>query len=235
MEKNSIKPYIDAQIKLEEQYYGKLHAFLAILILQFNDYMGSEQSKTLVGLSNILGDFLLKYHSHLRDLNQTYALSITSLSYRIINGYNLNEVNIISNLRGYYIHELVAELGIKILNLIDTIKGRYIAMIPVGSRNNNFSLFTDDNSKDQLIHRNNVNISRFAQMVISEAVFNTIINDLKGIGATEYLADNQHDGRVRETHVKYFNGENWINFDAPPPCGHVATEAGCRCFIIGYR
>lgn len=226
-----VKSYIDEQIKLEEQYYDKLHAILSILILRLNDYMGSEQSKTLIGLNNIFDIFCQQSHNSIYRLNNSYALAIVNLSYNTVSDSNRS----ILNLNTHYIYELNYELTTKIRNLLLTIKGRYIAMIPVGSRQNTFPLFTDDNSKDQLIHRNNLSILRLAQMVISEAVFNAIVNDLKNIGATEYLGENQHDGRVRETHMKYFNGQNWIRFDTAPSCGHIATEAGCRCFIIGYR
>ncbi len=229
-----ISNYLTRQIKLEEKYYDQLYEIISGLVIWLNDFIESKHNITLLRLTDVYNEFYKNNIRKLYQLNQIHAIEITQLAFDAYNNSSTTSLPV-DALKPHYIKHLTVGLNIKLNNLLDTIKGRYIALIPLGVTLVDYLLFTDENTKEALIIRCNLSLSRYAQSTTTEGVFNTIIYEAEEGGATEYLPDNQHDDRVRETHKKYFNGQTWIPFNNPPPCGHVGTEGGCRCIILEVR
>jgi hypothetical protein len=120
--------------------------------------------------------------------------------------------------------------------LLNATTNRIYGLIPVGLGIGWLAaMFTDENTKTELFDRSNSACMGYVRSTYTQGVFNTMINTAAQFGYTAYLANNQHDTKVRLMHKKYFTPENWIKFNQPPPCGHVGTEVNCRCFIIAIR
>lgn len=229
----NLKPYLNKQIQLEENYYKELQDVFLPLIVMLNNYIESKKNISLSGVVNITNSFYKKYIPIWENINTQHAIRITQLAYNTLN--HSDTLIPIQNIKLNYTKHLANALNIKTQNLFDTIKGRYIDLVPLGAFAIEYLLFNDESSKADLIKRCNNSITKHVQTNTTEGIISTIINEAKYAGATEYLPNNQHDDRVRPTHRKYFNGETWIKFNNPPPCGHVGTEYGCRCIIEAIR
>lgn len=227
-----ISPYMPAQIKLEEKYYDQLYGILGVLIAQLTKYIDHKQNITLEGVEQITRNFVSNYSAFLQLLNSQHSIAMIKLSNQAVN-HTSNDTTL--QLHPTYARKLTDNLNIKTDNLINTIKGRFIDLIPLSAFGISYILYNDETTKTDIIRRNTTSIKRMVQTTTTEGMFATIMHDAEIMGCTEYLPDNQHDDRVRETHKKYFNGVDWVKFNQPTPAGHVGEEDGCRCFIKAIR
>ncbi len=71
----------------------------------------------------------------------------------------------------------------------------------------------------------------------NQSILNTreiMFETAAGQGYHEYLASTQQDDKVRPDHTHYYQ-DKWIEFDNPPPIGHIGTQINCRCFAVDFR
>lgn len=223
-----VPEYQDEQIKLEHEYYNHLHEILGLLIAELSDYF-DEDVVTATGVMGIYERFRTNHFWKIMRLNREYARQI----YLLVNKTLGIEEHMFAP-RGQVDH-LATDMEIQCDNLLSTIKGRYLALIPVGFVGKGEELYTDETSKSEIIERSNKNIMNFIQASVTTGVVTLLTIASEKLGYTEYIADNQHDEKVRKLHREYFDGERWLRFDNPPPCGEVGTEKNCRCFIIALR
>lgn len=219
-----INPYIDKQIELEQKYEERLSYVYAYLI------------------------GLLSYEVKLKGITRSRILQRAKMWRDSVRGkqvakINTNHVNSIINLvddtltDAHVLHKsiipLAHDLNIATDNLFNSIVGRFMLAIPAGSALAYF--IANDEVVEELSHASYTSIARLAQNETSQEVVNLLVATAINAGYTEYLPDNRHDSRVRETHRIQNSGDIWYKFTAPPPSGLPGTEWGCRCFILGVR
>jgi len=228
-----LKEYLPEQIKLEEEYHKKLQEIIFVLVILLMDYVESGNNVSLIGLLTIYQNWLKQNSLQLESINKTIAIKMTQLAYNSLTG---DTVKIpVEILKIKYIKKTATELDLKLDGSLGAIVSRFVDLIPVGTSSINYSLINDESTKAELIRRSNVSLDRYVQSSITQGTFNAIAQEMVSMGINEYLADNQHDDRVRATHRKYFDGKTWYSFNNPPPCGNVGTEFGCRCYIVEVR
>lgn len=74
-------------------------------------------------------------------------------------------------------------------------------------------------------------------LAVNQSILNTreiMFETAAGQGFTEYLACTQQDDKVRPDHTHYYQ-DKWIEFDNPPPIGHVGCAVNCRCYVVAFR
>lgn len=226
MQTLAIKPYLPEQLKFEEDYYNKLQLLISPLINMMVNYVDSKHVR-LRELDALYNNWYDANIQLLRKINGAHAIDVLKIAQ-----YATSSIMSISPTQA---HNLTTDLNIHSENMLNAIKGRFIELIPVGIFIAAYSLFTDETSKAAIIRRSNYSINSYVQTNTTSGVIQSIFQEGRMQGMSEYQADNQHDDRVRETHKEYFDGEKWWPFDSPSPVGHPGSETNCRCIIIKLR
>jgi hypothetical protein len=219
--------YIPDQIKLEEQYYKRIHAIGAGLITYLLFNINLYRYMNIAKLSVLKNSYIDKNSKELQRIAKEQARDIIYLVNDTLNNDRIKNRSMVDS--------LAEQINVVQDNMLNTIWGQFIGLMPVGVTGAYNVFFTDDTTQGDIYTRANSHIKKLCVNVHGQGVFNNILWSSQLDGYSEYIGDNQHDDRVRPLHRKYFNGELWISFNNPPPCGHIATEWGCRCRIIALR
>lgn len=227
-----IKPYLADQIKAEEEYHDWLKIMLSNVLLML---LGSVKSGnySYATLRGVLDDYRAQNYHRINVKSGEVAKKIVHIANKsfVHTGNNVSR----AALNAMSISRLQGQINGGVDLLLNQVLTRVVSLIPFGFAGLYSQLFTDETNEKDLYQRTNNSSMRFAREVYTEGVFNSLINIGSLYGYTEYAADNRHDSRVRPLHAKYFVPSNWIPFNSPPPCGHVSTEYGCRCYIVAMR
>lgn len=229
------KDYMPAQISLEERYYDELHDVITNLMALLLAYFDEEENITLLGVLQIYEQFYAQHAKQLEYINNKCAHSIVDLGHYVYEEAVLKSGLVATTLPLWTNQNLIQGLNVKTNNLLDTVRGRFVAMLPVSISPINHAVFTDENTKDDLIRRCNNSIMRYVREAIGTALVSTIVYQAMSNGATEYIGSHVHDDRTREQHAKDNDEKTWRRFDNPPPSGLPGTEPNCRCEIERAR
>lgn len=232
MSEVKIRPYLQEQIKAEEEFHDWLKIMLAsVLLALLADVKNGRYSPDV--LTATTAKFKQQHYFEIKRKSNEIATNIVTIA----NNSLVTTNNTVSR-AGYNAiakNNLSKSIESGIGDLIDQVRIRVQSIIPFGYAGLYSDLFTDENNSELLSKRTNNSSMRFARQVYTEGVFNNLINLGSLYGYTEYLADNRHDNKVRPLHAKYFVTTNWIAFNKPPPCGHVGSGFNCRCFLVAVR
>jgi hypothetical protein len=221
----NLQDYLFKQVELEEQYYEDLNARLLILLSLLLDYMENDYVN-LAGVLIIKESFMKTYLYQINPINNSVAHKIQNITYSATFADNIPLLNII---------QIVNDLNIKVINLIDTIVGRFVNLIPAGYNGPGTALYDAETTRQSIIDRYNNSLNKYVQHSISQIISNKIKNNLINMGYSEYLSDNKHDDRVRDIHKRDNDGVTWHSFDNLPEAGFPGDDWGCRCTIIAAR
>lgn len=222
-----IIPYLDTQIKYEENYYDQLTALLGLLISYLLRYIKRDGTINSAKLKEGFQIWINEHQPQLNNLIKTQAVMIMKIIQLAMQSDKLQKIT--------YGNLLLRQIKVAQDNVIDATWGQFVNMLPIGITGVYHGFFTDEVTKEDLYTRSNKYVRRLAAKVYTQGVFNGMLLEAKMAGLSEYVADNQHDEKVRALHKEWFNGERWIDFSLAPPCGHVGTESNCRCYIIKMR
>lgn len=224
----TITNYTPFQIKIEEDNYDKSMALYNVLIASLADYMETNNYVTKQGIID--------------KVNRWFTINSNTLY--AINTDTVNQIGgMLQESLGFEKRSIIAEvvirneLNLNTDNLVSAIQGIFMTAVPVGMGILPFGNDSDiiPTDRESLVTRAINSVKRNTQTGISEATTNLIVDYMFRRGYTEYLGDNEHDDRVRESHRRDNDGDTWRSLMNPPPTGYPATEYGCRCRFIAFR
>lgn len=218
-----LQDYLPKQVETEEKYHEKLNVLLLILVSSLLNYMDNERA-TLAGISNIKQSFMTRYFYQINTLNNGVAHEIQDVTY-----YATGNASTLNTL------QIVNDLDIKVMNLIDTIVGRFVNLFPAGYNGPGPALYDAETTRQDIIDRYNGSLNKYVQHSISQTVSNKIKSNLLNMGMNEYLPDNKHDDKVRAIHARDNTGQIWYPINNPPEAGFPGEDWNCRCTVIAAR
>lgn len=220
-----VKPYLTKQIEYEERYYEHITELLAALITYLLMMIKQNRMINSYLLNQLYGQWVGLNQKKLDILANNQTADILKLSY-----------NIVGTKSTYSSTRLVgmqSEIKVYQENTLNATFSEVMKLLPIGIAGLYTAYFSDETTKQDLFKRANTYAKRLCQGIYTDGVINSIFLEAKAQGYTGYIANNQHDDRVRKLHREYFDGKKIIEFNNPPPCSHVGVETNCRCYIIG--
>lgn len=217
-----ITPYISTQIEHEEKYYQKFTVITAGLIAYLLDYIKKNPNITMYLLKSQYEIWLRANNIVLVQLSKETAFNITNIGLSAVGTKNTanRALNIAKDVEVYQI------------NTIQSAFSEVMKILPIAAAGLFTYFFTDEVTQADIYRRSNNYVKRMVRDVYTDGVFNTIMIEASSLGYKGYVANNQHDDKVRPLHRKYFDGKRVIMFNKPPKCGHVGTQNFCRCYIV---
>lgn len=216
--------YIPKQIKLEKQYQKDLDIVLTGLLATLFAYTDSDGNITPEGLSTAYMQYMATYGQVIKDINYKHAKRVDQLANKIYN--NKNQENIES------INKIAKDLNVKTDDLFNSVKGRFLDQIPASPVVTKNNIFTDANTKEDIVKRCNNSFELFTTDVTSQSMVGLLLLTAVNDHYDWYIGDNEHDDRVRHQHKIDNDGVTKRFIKNPPPSGLPGSEFGCRCRII---